>query len=368
MQPILYSTTVQNLVHAVAKTVQTLAPSALVWVVDMAVLSEAEELIHSVSESLNLPSSSISITCREELKTLDTCQLIWQQHTLHNTDRKALQITIGGGMLTDLAGFAAATQKRGIRFLNIPTTLLAMVDASVGGKTGIDFMGFKNQIGVFSPAQAVFVCTEFLNTLPERQVLAGMAEMLKHAVLDGPAHFDSFQQLLNAHTQGTLKAQDWLAAIQHSVAVKEAIVAQDPKEQAERKLLNLGHTFGHAFESLALAHNISLLHGEAVALGICLEVAYSELVYRHRLPNDIEACAQQLLKGFMERGELTAVLGQAPVQVLWPFMLQDKKNSHNAVETIGIKAVGQCVYGLPVQQEQLVSVLTPTWLQEVLAL
>lgn len=207
-------------------------------------------------------------------KNLDTLSSIWQQLTEKGASRHSLLINLGGGVVTDLGGFAAATFKRGIDFINIPTTLLSMVDAAVGGKTGINFAGLKNEIGAFRSAVDVIVNTTFLRTLDNENICSGYAEMLKHALLHNAAMWAE-------HLEQDLQHPDYEALarlVQQSIEVKERIVGEDPHEKGLRKALNLGHTFGHAFESLALSQGRPVLHGYAVAWGIVCELYLSSVL------------------------------------------------------------------------------------------
>ena len=207
-------------------------------------------------------------------KNLDTLSSIWQQLTEKGASRHSLLINLGGGVVTDLGGFAAATFKRGIDFINIPTTLLSMVDAAVGGKTGINFAGLKNEIGAFRSAVDVIVDTTFLRTLDNANICSGYAEMLKHALLHNAAMWAE-------HLEQDLQHPDYEALarlVQQSIEVKERIVGEDPHEKGLRKALNLGHTFGHAFESLALSQGHPVLHGYAVAWGIVCELYLSSVL------------------------------------------------------------------------------------------
>ena len=213
----------------------------------------------------------ICIGVEDVHKTLETLASVWMALSTQGATRHSLLINLGGGMVTDLGGFAAATFKRGISYINIPTTLLAMVDASVGGKTGINFNGLKNEIGAFAPANSVLIETEFLRTLDMHNFFSGYAEMLKHGLISNVSHW---AELLNFNTSDI----DYAALKQlvgESVQVKEDIVAQDPFEHGIRKALNLGHTVGHAFESMALAENRPVLHGYAVVWGIVCELYLS---------------------------------------------------------------------------------------------
>ena len=204
-------------------------------------------------------------------KNLDTLAQVWTALSQGGATRHSLMINLGGGMVTDLGGFAASTFKRGIDFINIPTTLLAMVDASVGGKTGINFAGLKNEIGVFSDSRFVIISTQFLDTLDSGNVCSGYAEMLKHGLISNEnmwAELVGFDLMRPDYLQLQRMVGD-------SIMVKERIVAEDPHEQGIRKALNLGHTIGHAFESFAMRHGRPILHGYAVAYGLVCELYMS---------------------------------------------------------------------------------------------
>lgn len=215
----------------------------------------------------------IVIGAEDVHKTLDTLASVWMALSQRRATRHSLLLNLGGGMVTDLGGFAASTFKRGIAYINLPTTLLAMVDASVGGKTGINFNGLKNEIGCFAPARSVLIETEFLSSLDSHNFYSGYAEMLKHGLISTTEHL---QELLAFDTE----QPDYALLKQlvgRSVAVKENIVEQDPHEHGIRKALNLGHTIGHAFESLALVQERPVLHGYAVAWGLVCELYLSYL-------------------------------------------------------------------------------------------
>lgn len=214
----------------------------------------------------------IEIESGEENKTIEICLHIWQTFLDFNADRKTLLINLGGGVITDMGGFIASTYKRGIDFINIPTTLLAQIDASVGGKVAIDLNHFKNAIGVFNEPQLVVIYPPFLKTLNKRQMLSGYAEALKHGLI---ANLDYWKKL---KTGMLSDANQWQTLIETSVEIKNTIVLSDFEEKGERKKLNFGHTVGHAIESHSLKHDKNpLLHGEAVAIGIICESYLSHL-------------------------------------------------------------------------------------------
>ncbi len=217
----------------------------------------------------------VTIAAGDRHKNLDAVSAVWRALDEGRATRHSLLINLGGGMVTDLGGFAASTFKRGIDFINIPTTLLAMVDASVGGKTGINFDGLKNEVGVFNEARRVIIDTAFVETEDHRNILSGYAEMLKHGLLADDAMWARLLQFDIDRPDLCLLQQ----LVTESVGVKERIVAADPHEQGLRKALNLGHTFGHAVEALSLDSDSSepLLHGWAVAFGLLAELWLSSV-------------------------------------------------------------------------------------------
>lgn len=219
----------------------------------------------------------ITIKPSDSNKTLESISHVWKELGNNGGTRHSCLVNLGGGMVTDLGGFAASTFKRGINFINIPTTLLSMVDASVGGKTGINFNGLKNEIGTFCNANFVLLCTDFLTTLDSANLLSGYAEMLKHGLI---SNIDMLAGLLNfdvCHIQDKEQRLQLSRMISDSVEVKKNIVEKDPKENGIRKALNLGHTFGHAFESWSLKRT-PVLHGYAVAWGLVCELYLSHVI------------------------------------------------------------------------------------------
>ena len=234
------------------------------------------------------PPHLITIGDGDENKTLETVTRVWDEMERMGVTRHSLVINLGGGMVTDLGGWAAATFKRGVRFINVPTTLLGAVDAAVGGKTGINYGGLKNEIGAFAPASDVIISTCFFDTLPLQEMKSGFAEVLKHAML---SDHDEFLRLLDHDFSAPINHDDLLERLRRSVQVKVDIVARDPNEQGERKALNLGHTVGHAFESLAMKRGKPVPHGYAVAWGLVTEAVLSHLLLKfpsedvHRLGN-----------------------------------------------------------------------------------
>ena len=280
-------------------------------------------------------------------KNLETLASVWQALSEQGATRHSLLINLGGGMVTDLGGFAAATFKRGIAYINIPTTLLSMVDASVGGKTGINFNGLKNEIGVFAPASSVLLETEFLRSLDAHNFFSGYAEMLKHGLISTPEHL---AELLSFDTEqidyAALKAM-----VGRSVQVKENIVEQDPKEHGIRKALNLGHTIGHAFESLALAENRPVLHGYAVAWGIVCELYLSHI--KTGFPKEK---MRQTIQ-FIKENYGAFAFNCKQYDRLYELMLHDKKNTAGIINFTLLKEVGDICLNQTADKETIFEVL-----------
>ena len=263
-------------------------------------------------------------------KNLAGVERVWTLLHEGNARRSSVLVNIGGGVVADTGGFAAATFKRGMRFVNVPTTLLAQVDASLGGKTGVDFMGCKNEIGAFARPERVVVSSEFLSTLPERELLSGLAEMLKHALLDSPAHL---RRVMEADL-GAASAPAFLRLVRDSVGVKAAIVARDPLERGERRALNLGHTAGHAIESLSLASGVPLRHGEAVAWGLVVELWLS--VREKGFPRPVF----EETRDFVRRRYPPLAFGGRGDELL-ALMARDKKNDRPGLNFTLLEDVGK---------------------------
>lgn len=291
--------------------------------------------------------TEIIIGAEDVHKNLETLASVWQALSEQGATRHSLLINLGGGMVTDLGGFAAATFKRGIAYINIPTTLLSMVDASVGGKTGINFNGLKNEIGVFAPASSVLLETEFLRSLDAHNFFSGYAEMLKHGLISTPEHLT---ELLSFDTEqidyAALKAM-----VRRSVQVKENIVEQDPKEHGIRKALNLGHTIGHAFESLALAENRPVLHGYAVAWGIVCELYLSHI--KTGFPKEK---MRQTIQ-FIKENYGAFAFNCKQYDRLYELMLHDKKNTAGIINFTLLKEVGDICLNQTADKETFFEVL-----------
>lgn len=280
----------------------------------------------------------IEIDPGEENKTIDFCIGIWKMLIDFGADRKSLMINLGGGVITDIGGFAASTFKRGIDFIQIPTTLLSQVDASVGGKTGIDMDGVKNIIGTFTQPKAVFINGNFLSTLDGRQLISGFAEMIKHGLIYDSAYYNTLKKIHPTAVQEEL--------IYQSVVIKNKVVTEDPTEQGLRKILNFGHTIGHAIESYSLANDsFPLVHGEAIAIGMICEAYLS-----HRLNglvleelNDIVNYIQSVFPAYS--------FGEAIYEDLIAYMLNDKKNTGGNIGFALLKQIGTCSFDMYAEKQ-----------------
>ncbi len=273
-------------------------------------------------------------------KNLDTCAHIWQQLTEQHFDRKGLLINLGGGVIGDMGGFCAATYKRGVAFVNIPTTLLAQVDASVGGKLGIDFNGFKNHIGLFQEPQQVLIDAQFLKTLPEQELRSGFAEVIKHALIQDLVYWNKLRSV-------ALTNQPWVEHIRHSVRVKSWVVDQDFREGGLRKILNFGHTVGHAVESHFLESATPLLHGEAIAIGM---IAEAQLSIRYASLSSEEA---EELEDF-----ILAIFGKVAIpldslEAITHLAKQDKKNQQGTILCTLLDKVGKACFDIPVTESAI---------------
>ena len=263
--------------------------------------------------------SYIEISSGEVNKNLDTCTRIWEFMTEGALDRQALMINLGGGVIGDMGGFVAGTYKRGIDFVQVPTTLLSQVDASVGSKLGIDFQGFKNHIGLFRDPQGVYIYPLFLTTLSDRELASGFAEVIKHHLIADKEAWKS----LKSQTQ--IRHLDFEQLIRHSINIKSQIVESDPFEKGPRKALNFGHTVGHALESFKLESTYPLLHGEAIAVGMICE-SYLSFQRGYISEQDISGISQYILhiypKVAVQKDHFTAISSLA---------INDKKNRQGKI-------------------------------------
>jgi 3-dehydroquinate synthase len=278
-------------------------------------------------------------------KNIDTCVQIWSVLTELGADRKSLVLNLGGGVVTDLGGFVASTFKRGIDFINIPTTLLSMVDASVGGKNGVDLGNLKNQIGVFNLPIMVIIDTDYLETVPKNEMRSGLAEMLKHGLIFDKNYWEQFLNL------NTIDFADFDSLIHRSVVIKNEIVTMDPTEKNIRKSLNFGHTLGHAIESYFLEneHKTTLLHGEAIAMGMILE---SYIAFDKKLLTFDEYCQiKTTIKAIYD----DVVIEHSDLDPILDLLVHDKKNEFGTIQFALIDGIGKIKINELVENEIILS-------------
>ncbi|HEU0136935.1 MAG TPA: 3-dehydroquinate synthase [Flavobacterium sp.] len=287
----------------------------------------------------------IEIEPGEETKSIDTCVEVWKALTDLGADRKSLLINLGGGVVSDLGGFVASTYKRGIEFIHVPTTLLGMVDAAVGGKNGVDLGNLKNQIGVINPPKMVIIDTLFLETLPQNEMRSGLAEMLKHGLIYDKSYWEHFLDL------SKIDYTDFDALIYRSVEIKNEIVQQDPKEAGIRKALNFGHTIGHAIESYFLenVNKTTLLHGEAVAAGMVLEAHMS--MAKGMLTTDEYNDIKMAIIGIFG----TINFDDADLEPILDLMVHDKKNEYGNIRFVLLDGIGKVLVNQDVDNEQIIA-------------
>ncbi|MBW8362307.1 MAG: 3-dehydroquinate synthase [Kaistella sp.] len=289
----------------------------------------------------DIPFEIIEIAAGEEMKTLETATQLWEILSEFETDRKSLLLNLGGGVVTDLGGFVASTYKRGIKFINIPTTLLGMCDASIGGKTGIDHLFLKNIIGTFADAEHIYVVPEFLKTLPFEELRSGFAEMLKHGLIADAAHWNDLIGI------DELKAENIYPFIERSMEIKKQIVEKDFREQHIRKTLNFGHTIGHAVESVCLKKGKPILHGEAVALGMICETHLSQL--ENLISEETSNGIIHHIRRFFPLIDMSSFESEE----LLSLMNQDKKNSHQQINFSLLSGIGNSKFDCHVTAEQI---------------
>ncbi len=307
MQKILFTNEVRQ---AITSLIEEMRPASVHIVTD-------SNVARAVLPLLSLPYPVITVMPGDEHKDLSSLSLIWDGLIKGGATRRSVVINIGGGVVTDMGGFAAATFKRGLRFINVPTTLLSAVDAAVGGKTGINFGGLKNEVGAFAPADAVIISTVLFSTLPSVELLSGYAEMLKHGYLSSE---ETCRRLLNYNILDS-RPDTLLPLLEESVRVKERIVVEDPCEKGLRRALNLGHTAGHAFESLALRCHKPVPHGHAVAWGMLVEMILSHMTEGY------PSRELHILAGYLkDNGYGTPAFSCDDYPALIEFMRHDKKN------------------------------------------
>lgn len=292
---------------------------------------------------VDIPIEIIEIEAGESIKNITTCVEIWSVLSDLGADRKSALINLGGGVITDIGGFIASTFKRGIDFINVPTTLLGMVDASIGGKNGVDLGTLKNQIGVINVPQLVLIDSVFLETLSQKEMRSGLAEMLKHGLIYDKKYWKEFQDL------SKIDFADFDTLLYRSVEIKNEIVTQDPTENGIRKALNFGHTLGHAIESYFLESETPLLHGEAIAIGMILESHIS--MKKELLSKEEYYEIKSTLKSIYEEHTFTV----NDIELIQKLLIHDKKNEYGKVQFALLKEIGKISLNQSVESELIVS-------------
>ena len=298
------------------------------------------KLLPNIATELSI--EIIEIEAGESNKNIETCAEVWSILSDLGADRKSVLLNLGGGVITDLGGFVASTFKRGIDFINIPTSLLGMVDASVGGKNGVDLGNLKNQIGTINVPKLLLVDTSYLETLSQKEMKSGLAEMLKHGLIYDKNYWEQFSDI------STIDFADFDLLIHQSIQIKNEIVSQDPNENGIRKALNFGHTLGHAIESHFLQSTTPLLHGEAIAIGMILE---SYLAKEKKLLQEHDYFQiKNTIKNIYETFEIA----DYDIQSIINLLIHDKKNEYGKVQFALIQEIGKSIINQSVENEIIV--------------
>ena len=294
--------------------------------------------LKKIEGDINFDYDIFKINSGEEEKNLATCSKVWNFLTENLYDRKSLIINLGGGVICDMGGFVASTFKRGVDFINIPTTLLAQVDASVGGKLGIDFNRYKNQIGIFKIPNLIIVDTKFLSSLPERELRSGYAEVIKHCLIKDTKKFKEITKI-------NWKDNNWEEIVRHSILIKSEVVENDLTEEGLRKILNFGHTIGHAIETTYLEKKNKFFHGEAIAIGMICE-SYISFHKKMLSENELNTISGYILSVFksnkIEYHE--DILKNAK---------HDKKNFNKKIMISLLEEVGKCNFDFEVSEDEI---------------
>ncbi|NVJ87269.1 MAG: 3-dehydroquinate synthase [Algoriphagus sp.] len=334
MNPVIHT---DQLVETLQQQLESLSFSSLFVLTDE---NTQEKCFPLIGQALPKGFHHFTVPAGETHKNLDTCSKIWSEMTKSGLDRQALMLNLGGGVIGDMGGFCASIYKRGIRFVNLPTTLLSQVDASVGGKLGVDFEGLKNHLGVFNEPEWVLIAPEFLKTLPNRELRSGFAEIIKHGLIQDA---DYFNQLSFEKWQ----ENNWSVLIKKSVEIKKEVVQADPKEAGLRKILNFGHTIGHAFETYFLDTSKHLLHGEAIAAGMICE-GWLSLKKCGLSSNDLDKLTQAFLQVY---GKIK--IQKEDIDPIIHLCFQDKKNVGQTLLLSLLNEIGHCQFNIAVKPEEI---------------
>lgn len=294
-----------------------------------------------IESNLSVKPKIIQIASGEIHKTIESCKLIWEALIDNKADRKSLLINLGGGVIGDMGGFCASTYMRGIDFVQVPTTLLSMVDASIGAKLGIDHQGYKNIVGLFNQPQAIFIDPRFLGSLPDRELRSGYAEIIKHALISDK---QMWEELISINPT---EHKNWTDLICRNINIKKTIVEQDPFEKGDRKKLNFGHTIGHAVERFYLETNRPLLHGEAIAVGMicesylsCLKTWIDKETLTH-INTFLHKTYEQLPSSLLDHSAIIASLAV------------DKKSENGVPLFSTISSIGECMVNVKFEEHQI---------------
>jgi len=314
-------------------------PSIIIFLVDENTHENCLITLLSNIET-QIPYEIIEIKSGEEEKNISTAIQLWEILSEFGVDRNALMVNVGGGVITDMGGFVASTYKRGIKFINIPTTLLAMVDASIGGKTGIDHQFYKNIIGTFSNSEKIFAYPKFLKTLPFVELRSGFAEMLKHGLIASEHHWENIKNI-------NLSTENIESFVIDSMKIKQKVVEQDFREQNIRKTLNFGHTIGHAVESIFLQNSNPIPHGEAVAAGMIMEshLSYSSNLINAETLEEITTCINSIYP--------KVSIKNLDFDEIYNLMLNDKKNIQGKIKFSIIDRIGHCLFDYELSKDQI---------------
>jgi 3-dehydroquinate synthase len=324
---------------AINEYVSNLNPTKIAVLVDDNTL---QYCLHHFSENFEHTFELIRIPSGEEYKNLESCEYIWNELLHIGMDRSSILINLGGGVVCDMGGFCAATYMRGIKFIHVPTSLLAQVDAAIGGKQGIDLGIYKNTVGIIKLPEYIVIDTEFLETLPYKQLLSGFAEVLKYGLVYDRNIWDEYSILPD------FRSAEMNEVVSVCAAIKTKIAEEDLYETGQRKILNFGHTIGHAIESYGLSKADPLLHGEAVAIGMVVE-AHLSTIYCGLSTEEYKVIKNRILYLFGRKYKSVA-----DTTALIENMKADKKNKRGMFQFSLLSGIGACKTGIAVSEEDII--------------
>lgn len=328
----------QNLLEKVPEIVDLSRYSSIFVITDEVI---AKYFLPKLLEQLPNGTKHISVPPGEKAKNIQTLQTIWNAMKDAELDRKSLVINLGGGVIGDMGGFAASTYMRGIAFMQIPTTLLSQIDASVGGKTGIDFAGIKNLIGTFNQPIAVIIDVKTLESLPKRELISGFGEMIKHGLIADKAYFEK----VTSKAPLEFSQEELIELIAQSCATKKELIEQDETESGVRKIVNFGHTVGHAIEALSLESDNPLLHGEAVSIGMIAEAKISQM------QNMLSIEDFQTIENALTNAGLPTAISGLQTEDIIKKMQSDKKNFSGQINFTLLQTIGKGVINQKASEE-----------------